>query len=128
MAKKLFGTWASWLTLLTICHWRSPPSPARATLPVPIPPSGSVTARSASPRWVSASRAGGGISAFDARLRHALDDPALREQKHDQHRQNGQGNRGHHHRRIATGEVATQHDEQHIAARKAQTGKGEAGH
>src|SRR5439155_2122246 len=108
IAKKLFGTWASWFTLLTICHWRSPPSPARATLPVPMPPSGNATARNAAPRYVSASRTVVGISAFDACLRYALDDPALSEEKDDQHWQDRQRNGGHDHRGVATAEVAAQ--------------------
>ena len=35
MAKKESGTWAKWFTVLVICHWRKPPSPAKAMLPPP---------------------------------------------------------------------------------------------
>ena len=35
MAKNESGTWAKWLTVLVICHWRRPPSPANAIEPPP---------------------------------------------------------------------------------------------
>jgi hypothetical protein len=40
---------AAWLTWFAICHWRRLPSPARAMVPVPMPPKGIATARSDSP-------------------------------------------------------------------------------